>query len=107
MAYKARLKMRVAAMHARRTRDQEELRRKQQAYARIRNPTEAVTREFNAAMENATYKLGVLDGRIEEAGASLATQYAALEARLRADPRLQSVYDPVGYRKRLEALGLI
>ena len=49
----------------------------------------------------------MLDGRIAEAGAALATQYAALEARLRVDARLQSVYDPEGYRKRLEALGLI
>ena len=107
VAYKARLKMRVAAMHARRTRDQEELRHKQQAYARIRNPSAAATAEFNAAMEGATYRLGVLDGRIAEAGASLVSQYAALEARLRVDPRLQSVYDAEGYKKRLEALGLI
>ena len=107
VAYKARLKTRVAAMHARRARDQEELRRKQQAFARIRNPTAAATAEFNAAMEEASYRLSVLDGRIAEAGAALATQYAALEARLRVDARLQSVYDPEGYRKRLEALGLI
>jgi hypothetical protein len=103
--YHRRLLARVASLKARRGALQQAQMEQQQNFNRNRNPTPAQSAEFKASMETAAFKLGVVEDRIVEESEAVAARMGKFVDVLRKDLRLQSVYDPEGYRARLEKEG--
>ena len=105
--YEQRLAGRLARLKGKRAALLEEQMEAQQAFHRNRNPTPAQTGEHRASMERSHFKVSVVEERIVQEQGALAARMARFMDTLRADSRLQSVYDPKGYQAKLEREGKI
>ena len=83
--------------------EQEKLLRRQQAFARSRDHTEATEAEFEAYQADANFRISILEQRLERHAALQPKAIADLEARLRADERLMIFYDPRKYQEMKDA----
>ena len=105
-AYKARLKARFASLMLRLEAENARLIRRNQTYSRTREHAEGAAAEHAAAVATATLRITVLGQRMTALNAAMPLRMAELDLRLRADLRLQPVYDPLAYRARLKEAGL-
>ncbi len=105
-AYRELLDGRSALIGRRLDEERERLLRKQQAFARAREHTEAEESAFEARVGEATFTIAILEGRLARAQAAKASKAAAFEAKLAADPRLLPVYAPAEYAAKLAAVAV-
>ena len=103
MAFKERLHERAAIIQRRLEDEQEKLLRRQQAFARSRDHTEATEAEFEQYQADANFRISILEQRLERHAALQPKAVADLEARLKADERLLIFHDPRKYQELKDA----
>lgn len=102
-AYKERLLERVAIIQKRLEAENDDLLRRQQAFSRNRDHAEGAEEEFERFCAEATFRIGILEQRLERQEALVTKKYAELEAALLRDPRLEVVHNPAAYAARMAA----
>lgn len=102
-AYKERLLERVAIIQKRLEAENDDLLRRQQAFSRNRDHGEGAEEEFERYCAEATFRIGILEQRLERQEALVTKKYQELEARLLADPRLAILHDPAAAAARAAA----
>jgi hypothetical protein len=105
-AYKARLKARFTTLGLRLETENSRLTRRNQTFSRTREHAEGAAAEHVAAVTASTLRITVLGQRMAALNAAMPLRIAELDSRLRADLRLQPLYDPIAYRARLKEAGL-
>jgi hypothetical protein len=103
VAFKERLHERAAIIQRRLEDEQEKLLRRQQAFARSRDHTEATEAEFEQYQADANFRISILEQRLERHAALQPKAVADLEARLKADERLLIFHDPRKYQELKDA----
>jgi len=101
-AFKERLSERAGIIQRRLDDENDKLLRRQQAFARNRDHSEAAEHEFEAFQAESNFRISILENRLERHNSLLPKALADLDQRLHGDLRLQIVYDPEGYKKRME-----
>lgn len=101
-AFKERLGERAGIIQRRLDDENDKLLRRQQAFARNRDHSEAAEHEFEAFQAESNFRISILENRLERHNSLLPKALADLDQRLHADMRLQIVYDPEGYKRRME-----
>lgn len=104
-AYRSRLLERAHALHRRLEEENEKLLRRQQLFARSRDHGDEATEEFEADVNEAMFRISILEKRLAETEASIPKRMALLDAKLSSDPRLYCIYDVKSYQERLAANG--
>ena len=87
--YQERLLERVTIIQRRLDSENERLLRQQQNYSRSQVHSVEAEREFERFCAEATFRIGVMEQRLERQEAAARRRYLELEARLKADPRLR------------------
>lgn len=103
-AYKERLLERVAIIQKRLEAENDDLLRRQQAFSRNRDHAEGAEEEFERFCAEATFRIGILEQRLERQEALVTKKYTELEAALLKDPRLEVIHHPAAYAARMAAL---
>lgn len=106
-AYKDRLLERIAIIKRREDDETEKLHRRQQAFSRAREHTEAAEKEFEQFVSAAEFRISILQQRIERQQLLFDVKLREMDDRLRKDPRLLIIYDPVAWKERQQELGLL
>lgn len=94
LAYKNRLLERVAIIQARLEKENDDLLRRQQAFSRNRDHAEGAEEEFEKYCVETTFRIGILEQRLERQEAMVRRKFEELEARLASDPRLAIIHNP-------------
>lgn len=94
-SFKERLLERVAIIQRRLDDENEKLLRKQQAFSRTRDHAEGAEEDFERYCAEATFRIGILEQRLERQEALVTRKYQDLERRLQSDPRLAVIYATV------------
>jgi hypothetical protein len=93
-AHKERLLERVAIIQRRLDEENSKLRRRQQAFGRNRDHAEGAEEEFERFCAEATFRIGILEQRLERQEALVTRKYQELEQKLASDPRLAVIHNP-------------
>jgi hypothetical protein len=102
-AYKERLLERVAIIQKRLEAENDDLLRRQQAFSRSRDHAEGAEEEFERYCAEATFRIGILEQRLERQEALVTRKCQELEARLLSDPRLAVIHNPAAAATRAAA----
>lgn len=105
-AYKERLQERIAIIKRRQDDETEKLHKRQQAFSRSRDHTEAAEKEFETYVSGAEFRISILEQRLERQEKLLDVKVKEMEDRLRKDQRLAILYDPAGYKERQAELAM-
>lgn len=100
LAYKERLLERVAIIQKRLEMENDDLMRRQQAFSRNRDHAEGAEEEFDKYCSEATFRIGILEQRLERQEALVTRKYLELEQRLAADMRLAVIHNPAALAAR-------
>ncbi len=103
LAFKENLDARTAIIQRRLDEERETLLRKQQAFARNRDHTDAEEHAFEQFVSEATFRIAILEQRAVRADSIKMARLAEFDARLKADERLMCIYNPAAWRARQEA----
>ncbi len=93
-AYKERLLERVAIIQKRLEAENDDLLRRQQAFSRNRDHADGAEEEFERYCAEATFRIGILEQRLERQEALVTKKYQELEACLLGGPRLAILHNP-------------
>lgn len=102
-AFKDQLDARAMAIHRRLDEEREKLLRRQQAFARSKEHTEQEERSFEQFVTESTFRIAILEQRLARLDSIRPARLAELDARLRGDERLMSIYNPAAWRQRKDA----
>ncbi len=105
-AFHDRLLERAAIIQRRLEEENDKLLRRQQAFSRSRDHTEAAEREFAGYVADAEFRISILQQRLERQQALLPAALADMERRLVADPRLAVIHNPAAWRERQAEAGM-
>jgi septal ring factor EnvC (AmiA/AmiB activator) len=101
LAYKERLLERVAIIQKRLEAENDDLLRRQQAFSRNRDHAEDAEDEFNRYCAEATFRIGILEQRLERQEALVTKKFSELEQKLASDPRLAVIHNPSAIGSKL------